>query len=392
MATSRSSALELFTVGGITVEIDVSWLVIFFLILWSLSAGYFPVQYPGYSTANYWIVGFVATILFFASVLGHEMCHAAMGNYLGERVSRITLFIFGGMAQLEKEPTNAWDELRIAAVGPISSLIFALIFWLIARAIGMSAALPLWEAVFIYLAFINLALALFNLLPGFPLDGGRLLRAILWQRWGDLRRATARAADWGNTIAWGLIILGAMEIFAGALIGGLWLIFIGLFLRSAASSGYQTMIVDQALAGTRVSDIMIANPITLGPGTTIADAIENYFLRYGYGGFPVAEDEKIEGVISLSQVRHCPPDERASRRVRDLMRPLDESVEISPAATVSDAIHRMTAQDLGRLLVMDQSRLLGLVTRTGIARFVQTKAQLTAPTGASESSNRGVQV
>jgi Zn-dependent protease/CBS domain-containing protein len=391
MAIGRSSALELFTIGGITIEIDVSWLVIFFLILWSLSAGYFPIEYPGYSTANYWVVGFVATILFFASVLGHEMCHAMMGNYLGEHVSRITLFIFGGMAQLEKEPSNAWDELRIAAVGPISSLVFALFFWLIARGVGRSPASPLWEAVFSYLAFINLALALFNLLPGFPLDGGRLLRAFLWQRWGNLQRATARAADWGNTIAWGMIALGVLEIFAGALIGGLWMIFIGLFLRSAASSSYQSMIVDQVLAGTHVRDIMIADPITVGPDSTIVDAIENYFLRYGYGGFPVAEDGKVEGVISLSQVRHCPPEERSTRRIRDLMRPLDDSVEITPAATVADAIHRMSAQDLGRLLVMEHGRLLGLVTRTGIARFVQTKAQLTSRPDAGGSPNRGGQ-
>jgi predicted transcriptional regulator len=175
------------------------------------------------------------------------------------------------------------------------------------------------------------------------------------------------------------------------LIGGLWLIFIGLFLRSAAYSGYQGMIVDQILAGTHVREIMIPDPVTLGPDTTIAEAIENYFLRYGYGGFPVADDGNVEGVISLSQVRHCPPDERQKRRVRELMRAIDESVEISPAATVSDAIHRMGAQDLGRLLVMDKGRLLGLITRTGVARFVQMKGQLTTesrPAGTPQNPDR----
>ncbi len=379
MAAERKGAIEIFKVAGIQVAIDYSWLFIFALILWSLAWGYFPKEYPGYSTGSYWLVGLVATILFFGSVLAHELCHAAMGNRLGEGVHRITLFIFGGMAELEHEPTSGIDELKIAAVGPLSSLVMAGIFWLIARGIGAAPAAALWKAVFSYLAFINLALALFNLLPGFPLDGGRMLRAGLWMRWGDLRRATAAAADWGNTIAWGLIAFGAMEIFAGALIGGLWLIFIGLFLRSAASSGYQSMIVEQALSGARVGEIMVRDPIVLGHDETVAGAIENYFLRYGFGGFPVAEDGKVLGVVTLAQVRECPAAERASRRIGQVMRPADQTIEIAPGAGVSDAIRQMVAADIGRLLVVDQGKLVGLITRTGVTRYVHTKTQLSAP-------------
>ncbi|MGA7873538.1 MAG: site-2 protease family protein [Candidatus Binatus sp.] len=379
MAAERKGAIELFKVAGIQVAIDYSWLIIFALILWSLAAGYFPGQYPGYSTGSYWLVGLVATILFFGSVLGHELCHAAMGNRLGEEVHRITLFIFGGMAELEHEPKSGLDELKIAAVGPFSSLVMAGIFWLIARGIGAAGATTLWKAVFSYLAFINLALALFNLLPGFPLDGGRLLRAALWMRWGDLRRATAAAANWGTTIAWGLIVFGAMEIFAGALIGGLWLIFIGLFLRMAASSSYQSMIVEQALSGAHVREIMVRDPIVLGPDETVAGAIENYFLRYGFGGFPVAADGKVLGVVTLAQVRECPASERASRRISQVMRPADRTIEIAPGAGVIDAIRQMAAADIGRLLVVDQGRLDGLITRTGVTRYVHTKTQLSAP-------------
>ncbi len=269
MAAQRKGAIEIFKVAGIQVAIDYSWLIVFALILWSLASGYFPAQYPGYSTSSYWLVGLVATILFFASVLTHELCHAAMGNRLGEEVHRITLFIFGGMAELEHEPRSGIDELKIATVGPLSSLVMAGIFWLIARGVAGALATALWKSVFSYLAFVNLALALFNLLPGFPLDGGRLLRAALWMRWGDLRRATAAAADWGNTIAWGLIAFGALEIFAGGLIGGLWLIFIGLFLRSAAS-GYQKLIVEQVLSGALVDEIMVRDPVVLGPNETVA--------------------------------------------------------------------------------------------------------------------------
>jgi len=384
MAAERKGAIEIFKVAGIQVAIDYSWLIIFALILWSLASGYFPAEYPGYSIGSYWLVGLVATILFFGSVLAHELCHAAMGNRLGEEVHRITLFIFGGVAELEHEPRSGIDELKIAAVGPLSSLVMAGIFWLIARGVAAAPATALWGSVFSYLAFINLALALFNLLPGFPLDGGRLLRAALWMRWGDLRRATAAAADWGNTIAWGLIAFGALEIFAGGLIGGLWLIFIGLFLRSAASSGYQNMIVKQVLSGASVREIMVRDPIVLGPEETVAGAVENYFLRRGFGGFPVAADGKVLGVVTLAQVRECPASERASRRISEVMRPADRTIEIAPGAGVIDAIRQMAAADIGRLLVVDQGKLVGLITRTGVTRYVHTKTQLSAPASTAD--------
>jgi Zn-dependent protease len=379
MAAERKGGVDIFKVAGIQVAIDYSWLFIFALILWSLSSGYFPVEYPGYSTGSYWLVGLVATILFFGSVLAHELCHAAMGNRLGEGVHRITLFIFGGMAELEHEPRNGIDELKIAAVGPLSSLVMAGIFRLIAGVIAATPATALWGSVFSYLAFINLALALFNLLPGFPLDGGRLLRAALWIHWGDLRRATAAAADWGNTIAWGLMALGALQIFAGGLIGGLWLMFIGLFLRSAASSGYRNMIVESVLSGAHVRDIMVRDPIVIGPDETVADAIENYFLRYGFGGFPVVADGKVMGVVTLAQVRDCSASERASVRVSDAMQPLDHTIEIAPGASVMDAIRQMGRENAGRLLVVDQGKLVGLITRTGVTRYVHSKTQLSAP-------------
>lgn len=376
---ARTGVIELFTVAGVQIEIDFSWIVVFVLILWSLSAGYFPEQYPGHTLGEYWMVGMVATILFFASVVGHELSHAALANRLGEKVTKITLFIFGGMAHLSGEPKTPEDELKIAAVGPASSIVIAGFFWAVAAALKSSAGASLWVAVFRYLAFINVALAVFNLLPGFPLDGGRLLRAFLWRRWGDLRRATARAADWGSGIAWTLIVLGAFEIFGGGLVGGLWLIFIGLFLRSAASTSYQGLVIEQMLGQTRVSDLMIRDPITVPPDITIADAIERYFLHHGYTGFPVVGDGRVRGLLVLSRVRECPPQERASRTVADVMLPMQTNITISPAASISDAMHQMAEADLGRLLAIDGDRLAGIITRSAIARFVQVKAQLTAP-------------
>jgi Zn-dependent protease/predicted transcriptional regulator len=376
MASARRGSLELFKVAGVQVEIDYSWIIIAVLVWWSLSAGYFPGRYPGHSLAGYWIVGAIGTVLFFASVLGHELSHAALGNRLGENVSRITLFIFGGMAHLSGEPKTAGDEFKIAAIGPVSSVVIAAIFWIIASALAAAHAPALWVAVFSYLAFVNLALAVFNLLPGFPLDGGRILRAILWHFWGNFRRATAAAADWGNTIAWGLIALGALEIFGGGLVGGIWMIFIGLFLRSAANASYQSVVIEQIMTLPRVADLMVRDPITIDPDASVVDAVEHYFLHYGYSGFPVAHDGRAMGLLSLARVRQCPREERATRHVHEIMLPLDAKVTVSPSATISDAMHQMAEADLSRLLVLDGDRLTGLITRSQIGRYVQLKAQL----------------
>lgn len=380
---ARRGVVELFTVAGVQIEIDFSWIIVFVLILWSLSSGYFPQQYPGHTAGEYWMVGVVATILFFASVVGHELSHAAMANRLGDKVSKITLFIFGGMAHLSGEPKTANDELKIAAVGPASSIVIAAFFWAVAAALKSSAGATLWYAVFGYLAFINVALAVFNLLPGFPLDGGRLLRAFLWRRWGDLRRATARAADWGSGIAWALIGLGALEIFGGGLVGGLWLIFIGLFLRSAASTSYQSVVIEQMLGQTRVSDLMIRDPIAVPPDMRISDAVERYFLHHGYSGFPVVSDGQVRGLLVLGRVRECPPEERATKTVADVMIAVQSGITISPAASIADAMHQMAEADVGRLLVVEGDRLVGIITRSAIARFVQIKAQLSAPAAAA---------
>jgi Zn-dependent protease len=199
----------------------------------------------------------IATLLFFASVVIHELSHWLMANRMGQEVRRITLFIFGGMAHLSREPRNARTEFLIAVVGPLTSLALGGIFWLVGQWLRDLVA-PLWAAVFHYLGFINVALGVFNLLPGFPLDGGRLLRSILWMRSGDLRAATARAANWGGGIAIGLMLLGGLQIFAGALVGGLWLIFIGMFLRGAAQASYHGVVVDQALSGATAGELMMS--------------------------------------------------------------------------------------------------------------------------------------
>ncbi|HEX4211361.1 MAG TPA: site-2 protease family protein [Candidatus Binataceae bacterium] len=376
MASKVRGEFNLFRVAGVQIAIDFSWLIIFVLVLWGLSSGYFPALHPGYPTSEYWLVGIVGTILFFASIVVHELSHATVGNLLGQPVDRISLFIFGGMAHLGHEPTDPTAELKIAVAGPVTSIVLGLVFLWIAQLIGPTGAYPMWSSVFQYLGFINIALALFNLLPGFPLDGGRIVRAIEWRRTGDFRRATARAADWGRGIAYGLIALGAFEIFTGSLMGGLWLIFIALFLKGAASSSYQSIVMEQVLGNGHVSEIMVHNPETVDAGATVADAINQHFMHHGYGGFPVLSDGAPAGMVSLRQVRDCLPEERAIRKVGEVMRKREPAIEIAPSATISQALRQMSDSDIGRLLVIQQDRLAGLITRSAIARYVMLRSQL----------------
>jgi Zn-dependent protease/predicted transcriptional regulator len=376
MASKVRGEFNLFRVAGVQIAIDFSWLIIFVLVLWGLSSGYFPSLHPGYPTAEYWLVGIVGTILFFSSIVIHELSHAMVGNFLGQPVDRISLFIFGGMAHLGHEPTNPSDELKIAAAGPITSIVLGIIFLWIARAIGPTGPYPMWSSVFQYLGFINIALALFNLLPGFPLDGGRIVRAIEWRRTGDFRRATGRAADWGRGIAYGLIGLGALEIFTGSLMGGLWLIFIALFLKGAATSSYQSIVMEQVLGDGHVSEIMVRNPETVDADATVAETVNQHFMHHGYSGFPVVSDGAPVGILTLPQVRDCPPEERTVRKVREIMRKREPAIEISPTATISQALRQMSDADIGRLLVIQQDRLAGLITRSAIARYVMLRSQL----------------
>jgi Zn-dependent protease/CBS domain-containing protein len=379
----QGHGLNLFRLAGIQVAIDASWVLIFLLVLWSLTAGYFPQRFPGHTWAEYGAVGLVATFLFFASVLIHEFAHALVGNRLGEEVRRITLFIFGGMAQLSSEPKSPGAEFKIAAAGPATSILLGVLFGLIANAMADAGVTALWTAVLGYLAFINVALAVFNLLPGYPLDGGRLLRAVLWKRSGDLRSATARAADWGSGIAICLMILGVVQIFGGALIGGLWIIFIAMFLRAAARAGYYSMVLEQDLSDLLVKDIMIEDPVTVSPDISVAEAIDRAFLHHGYGGFPVSQNGHVEGLLSLSSVRRCPPDKRSSVTVREIMRPLEPAIRIEPTASASEALRRMGDGNSSRLLVTRGEKVVGLVTRSGVARVARVKAALRGKEGAN---------
>jgi Zn-dependent protease/predicted transcriptional regulator len=390
MASKVRGEFDLFRIAGVQIAIDFSWLIIFVLVLWGLAEGYFPALHPGYPTSEYWLVGLVGTFLFFTSIVIHELSHATVGNRLGQPVDRISLFIFGGMAHLGHEPTDPNAELKIAIAGPITSIALGLLFLWIAKIIGPNGAYPMWSSVFQYLGYINIALALFNLLPGFPLDGGRIVRAIEWKRTGDFRRATAIAADWGRGIAYGLIALGALEIFTGSLMGGLWLIFIALFLKGAASSSYQSIVMEQVLGTAHVDEIMVRNPETVDADATVEATINQHFMHHGYGGFPVISNGAPVGLLSLRQVRDCPPEKRPLLKVSEIMRKREPAIEVAPRATVSQALRQMSDADVGRLLVMQGDHLAGLITRSAIARYVMLRSQFGSssnpPSGGSAAS------
>jgi Zn-dependent protease/predicted transcriptional regulator len=366
------SGINLFKIAGIQINIDMSWFIIFLLVLWSLSAGYFPRQFPDQSAQVYWGAGLVATILFFFSVLFHEMSHSLMAQRCGIEISEIKLFIFGGVSRLSEEAKNPVNEFKIAVVGPLSSFVLAIFFWFCQNLLG-GLQLPLLQAITGYLVWINIALGIFNLLPGFPLDGGRILRAVLWHTTGSLSRATKWASDVGKGLAIALMVLGAIQIFTGMLIGGIWLIFIGMFLRGVAEGGYQEVLMRQSLEDAQVREVMIEDVVNVQPDLTIRELVTDYFLRYGFKGFPVMDSGKITGVISLAEVKNIDRGHESTTRVADIMQHLNDSIIISPDMSLIVAMHKMASENTARLLVMENDQFLGMITKTGLLRFLEIR-------------------
>lgn len=376
-ANPAAGGITLFRIAGIRISLDISWFVIFFLVLLALSAGYFPRNFPGQATQAYWIAGFVATLLFFASVLIHELSHSLVAIRQGLEIPEITLFIFGGVSRLAQEPKDPVTELKIALVGPLSSFVLAAFFWVL-KAFFRGLEPSMIVAVFGYLAWINLALGIFNLIPGFPLDGGRVFRALWWWRTGSLTRATKIASDIGKGFAVALMLLGGLQIFAGALISGLWLVFIGMFLRGMSAQGYEEVVIRKALEGVQVQEVMVREVVSVPPDLTLADLVHDYFLQYAYRGFPVVGNGRVLGVVSLTAVKDIPRENLQTARVQEVMAPKSDNMVITADASLADALVKMSREGEERLLVMDKDRLLGLITKTGLLRFVQIKQVLGA--------------
>jgi len=370
------ASIQLGRIAGFRFGVDYSWFIIFFLILWSFTAGVFPAQVPGLSSAAYLAMGVTGTVLFFASLVLHELSHAVMAQRRGIEVESITLFLLGGIARTRSEASTPGDEFRIAAVGPLMSLLIATVLLalsILGRSTGWHLAIVV---VLQYIALLNFVLAAFNLLPGFPLDGGRVLRAAVWHFTGDQTRATRVAAASGRGMAWVLFALGAFEIFAGALLGGVWLIFIGWFIRNAADAGYQQHMLRATLGSVLARDTMTPTPRTIEPDMTLERLVGEYFMHTRYLSFPVVDGERPLGIITLNQVKAVPRDDWPQRTVADTMTKLDEGIVVAGTDSLLAVMQRLQASPVRRLLVVEHGRLIGYITAHDVAGWIEKSGVL----------------
>ncbi len=368
--------LRLFRVLGIQISLNYTWFVVFGLIAWSLASGYFPYHYPSLSPAAHWVMGFLGAVFLFLSVLIHELTHSYVANKEGIEVREITLFLFGGVSQLVKEPEDPRKELKVAIAGPISSLVLALIFWIFSNMTSRSPNLLLFTGLLGYLAFINLSLAIFNLIPGFPLDGGRVLRAIYWKKTGSLKKGTQLAAGAGKWIGVAIILAGLLMVLTGNLMGGFWFVIIGIFLRSAAEGGFQQVVMKGALEGVKVRELMSRSVISVQPSLRIDRLVEEFYLTYKHITYPVTENEKIIGIITLKQVKEVPRDQWREKTVSEVMLPIQEEMTLDPDGEAVDALQKMIRSGEGRLPVVKDGKAVGMITRRDILNLLEIKTDL----------------
>jgi Zn-dependent protease/CBS domain-containing protein len=361
---------------GIDINIDSSWLIIFALVIWTLAGTYFPEQYPRWPTWLHWTVGVVTSILFFGSVLGHELAHSLVAIGRGEEVHSITLFIFGGVARITDEPDNPLTELLMAIVGPLLSLVIGMAFgilWFLTRGLIQPVS-----ALARYLSMINVSLAIFNLIPGFPLDGGRVLRALIWGLSGNLKMAT-RLASWaGQGIAFLFMLGGTWQIFEGRWLDGLWIIFIGWFLYSAATSGYRQVLVREMLGEIRAGDLMTSDFATVSGNLTLQQLVDEYVLRRREHSFPVADAGLLRGIICLHDVKTVARERWPYTRVGEVMTPWAKLETVSPGDDGSAVLARLNARDVRQLPVVEGNRLIGLLRRSDVLRYLQVRTALGA--------------
>jgi Zn-dependent protease/predicted transcriptional regulator len=356
-------------IAGIEVRVDSSWVVIALLITYSMYLRT-SVLYPELSGGGAVALGIGATLLFFGSVLVHELAHARVSEARGIRVQDITLFLFGGATRARVDSRGPGDEFLIALVGPLTSGLLAGLFGIVAGLGSDVLSRPL-VGTFGYLAWTNLLLAGFNLVPGFPLDGGRLLRAAIWKATGSLGRATRVASMAGQGVGWLLVAGGVAWLLAGDLAGGIWFAFIGWFLVQAARSSYQELQLQQLLRGVEAEDVMAANLVRIPPEVSLQQAVDDYFMRYDHSGFPVDEQGRTIGLLTLRGVRRVPQELWPTRRVREAMVPLGDQVVVAPDARMDGVLGKLQDGEAGRVLVARDGEVVGIITPSDLTRWLR---------------------
>jgi Zn-dependent protease len=363
--------VRLGTLLGIPVRIDWSVLAIFGLIAWSLSTALYPEITDGYTAAEYWTAGILTTALFFGSLLAHELSHCVVARRRGIEVRDITLWLFGGVSVIEGEAHSPHDEIEIAIAGPATSLAIGFTGALLGLAFAIVGAPALLVGAALWIGFINAVLAIFNLAPAAPLDGGRVLHAWLWHRSGDRTRAGIQAAHAGRVFGIAMVVLGVLEFLAVDAIGGLWLAVLGGFVIAAARAEETQTRTAADLRGVRVRDVMTPDPITVEAGASIADVLDEYVMGHHCSAFPViADDGELFGLVTLAQIRSLRSSVRASTRADALAYPLREVATARPDELLLDVLARSSKGD-GRILVLRDGDLAGIVSPTDVARAVQ---------------------
>ncbi len=361
--------------AGIDIAIHPSWLVIGFLVTYSLAVARFPIDFEGWSPALYWIVAAATAALFFASVLAHELSHALVARRFGLKVEGITLFIFGGATSIDSDSRTPREEALIAVAGPATSLVIGAVL----LAADLVIAQPQIAALVGWLGFINLLLGLFNLIPGFPMDGGRVLRAIIWRIRGDRLAATRNAAMVGRFFAYGLIGLGVFVAFSVDIFSGLWLALIGWFLSTAAEATATQAGVERTLGGVRVRDALDVEPPSVSPNESVAELVSERLLRGEDRAFLVRHDDGgLAGIVTLTDVRGLPRERWDQARVTDVMTRYADLAVTRPDVPLLDALRILQERDVGQLPVVDEDgrQPVGIVSRRGILRLLEARMKL----------------
>jgi Zn-dependent protease len=359
---------------GISLRLHYSWFLIFAIVTWALSAGYFPVAYPDWSLTTSIIAGVVTSLLFFGSVLAHELMHSIVAQAAGIPVKSITLFIFGGVAQITDEPKEPKTELRIAIAGPLTSIALGGIFWVIW--FTLPARFEEVTAVAFWLGWINLVLAGFNLLPGFPLDGGRVLRSILWWRSGNLRWATKWASNIGRVISFLFIFGGIWLIFSGLWFNGLWLAFIGWFLGNAAVGSYRQLSLQQMLQGHATSEVMSRDCPIVPPDITVEKLVNEHILPSGNHCLVVATGSQVQGLLTLQNIRAFPRHQWASKKAMEVMTPFDKLKWVRPDDDLASVLKILTEEDVNQLPVVEDDNIIGMISRDNLLSFINIRDKL----------------
>lgn len=358
---------------GIPIGLHASWFVIFALVTWSLAAGYFPAEYPHLPPSSYWLLGAVTSLLFFASVLLHELGHTWVALRNGIPVRSITLFLFGGIAQIAREPHTPGVEFRIAIAGPVTSLALAVAFhgaWLLDRDILYLAAPSLW------LARINFVLGLFNLIPGFPLDGGRVLRAVVWKFSGSFHRATQVAAFSGQLTAFGFIGLGLFAVVGGNVFNGLWLVLIGWFLQNAAAASYVQANLQQSLHDVRVAQIMTRDCVEVSDRLALDELVEAQVLTGARRCFFVTDNGRLRGMVTLREVAAVPRERWHQVTTGQVMVPWERLVTVQPGTQLLAALQTMDDANVAQVPVVEGEKMVGMLSREQVLHYVRIRAEL----------------